>query len=108
MNSQKLSKEAEPPLSEPHEIESPGESGTCVLGDQTDLRVGQSPLPGTGEEYPLAPDQLWLGESVRRAAPAADGSLVDVYANKGPGSPTAGDTQERCARTGEFPVEGPC
>jgi hypothetical protein len=49
--------------------------------------MGQSPVAGTGEEYPLAAYQLRVGKSVR-CAPAADGeSLADNWAKKVPGGP---------------------
>ena len=51
-----------------HEVESPCKSRACVLGDQADLWVVQSPLPWVGEEYPLAVHQLRLGESARMLA----------------------------------------
>jgi hypothetical protein len=49
---------------EPHQVEGPGQSRTCVLGDQTDLWLGQSPLPGAGEEYELALRHVRLNKSV--------------------------------------------
>lgn len=60
---------------EPDEIESPGQSGTCLLGDQADLWVGQSPLPQTQKEYQLALHQLRLGESVPDAPTAIGGNV---------------------------------
>jgi hypothetical protein len=38
----------------PHQVKGPCESGTCVLGDQANLWVGQSPLPSARQEYELA------------------------------------------------------
>lgn len=35
-----------------YEVESPCDSRVCVLGEQADLWVVQSPLPRAGEEYP--------------------------------------------------------
>jgi IS5 family transposase len=86
-----------------HEVESPRERRTCVLGDQADLRMVQSAVPRAGEEYPLALHQLRLGESVRGSAAPAGGSLAGGYAHGGAGSLTAGKPQERRSRTSGFP-----
>ena len=71
---------------ESDKVEGPGQSLTCVLGDQADLRLGQSPLSRAGEEYPLAPGQLRLGESL--SDPAATGGRNIEHgclgANRGP------------------------
>ncbi|CUS32631.1 hypothetical protein COMA2_110012 [Candidatus Nitrospira nitrificans] len=41
-----------------HEVEGPRQSRACVLGDQADRWMGQSPVPWVGEEYPLTVHQL--------------------------------------------------
>ena len=60
-----------------------GRSRTCVLGHQADLRLGQSPVPGAGKEYPLAPDQLRVGKSLCVATAPVGGNVED-------GGPEAG------------------
>ena len=72
--------------------------------DQADLRVGQSPLPRAGEEYPLVVYQLRLGESVRGAAPAIGRGLAGVCANRVVGSLMAGEPRSRRAGPSGFPV----
>ncbi len=69
--------------SESYEVEGAGESRTCVLGDQADLWVSQSPIPGTGEEDPLAADQLRIGESVCGATAALGRDVGNVCLGAG-------------------------
>lgn len=62
---------------EPDKIESPSQSRACLLGDQVDLWVGQSPLPQAREEYSLVFRQLRLGEFVCGAAATLGGDIGD-------------------------------
>jgi hypothetical protein len=63
--------------SQPDEVESPCQSRTCVLGDQTDFRMDQGSVSRAREEYSLAPDQLRIGESVCGATAALGRSIED-------------------------------
>jgi len=86
------------------EVEDVCQSRACVLGDQADLRVGQSPVPGAREEYPLVADQLWLGKSVCGTEAPLGRGLAGGGANGVAGSLTVGEPQEKRSRISGCPA----
>jgi IS5 family transposase len=62
------------------------------IGDQADLRLGQSAVPRAGEEHPLASDQLRLGESVCGATAALGRDVGNLCPEAGSGSSDDGGT----------------
>lgn len=56
--------------------------------------AGQSPVPEAGEEHPLAPDQLRLGEPVRGVVRTLGGSRVNRCVKEGMGGPVVSESRE--------------
>jgi hypothetical protein len=69
--------------------------------------MGQSPVSGTGEEYPLAPDQLRVGESVHGAATALGKGVGEVCPQGGSGWSDRPEPRQREARPNGCVLESP-
>ena len=68
------------------EVEGPGKGRTCMLGEQADLRLGQSEVSQAGQEHRLEPDQLRLGEYRRSETAAHGGDVGGICHGEGLGS----------------------
>ena len=90
--------------SQPHQVESPGESRACVLGDQADLWLDQSTESGAGKEYALAVYQLRVGEFVYVAAAPGGGSLADGGAKEVPDDSPSSQPREPHSRASHIPL----